>query len=59
MQQVIKTKLNALFRIWDLQLFERLPRTASNKIIRRKLRQDYENRGRKAELNSPGDPGAN
>ncbi len=48
MQQAIKSRLNPLFRIDDLYLLEDLPRTASNKILRRVLRKDYEARDRGA-----------
>jgi len=41
MQKCIKTKLNPLFRISDIVLIESLPRTASNKVMRRVLRDDY------------------
>ncbi len=41
MNAAIKEKLNPLFRIHDLCLMERLPRTASNKIMRRVLRDEY------------------
>ena len=44
MQQAIKTRLNPLFKIHELYPLERLPRTASNKIMRRRLREQYENR---------------
>ena len=39
MQQAIKRELNPLFKIHDLLLVEALPRTASNKVIRRVLRE--------------------
>jgi len=38
----IKTDLNPLFKVKDLKFIESLPRTASNKIMRRKLRSMYE-----------------
>ena len=41
MQQTIRQSLNPLFKISDCCLVEALPRTASNKVMRRKLRQDY------------------
>ena len=41
MQDTIRRNLNPLFKISDLRLIEFLPRTASNKIMRRQLRQDY------------------
>lgn len=39
----IKEQLNPLFKISDLIKIEALPRTASNKIMRRRLREIYEN----------------
>jgi acetyl-CoA synthetase len=41
LQQLIRERLNPLFRINDLVLVETLPRTASNKLMRRVLRQQY------------------
>ena len=41
MQNRIKADLNPLFKIHDLVLVEQLPRTASNKIMRRELRERY------------------
>lgn len=38
----IKKNLNPLFKLKDLVSIEKLPRTASNKIMRRKLREIYE-----------------
>lgn len=46
MQHEIKTQLNPLFRIHDVLVLEKLPRTASNKIMRRELRAQYERLGR-------------
>jgi len=40
-QGAIKTKLNPLFHIYDVVLVDELPRTASNKIMRRVLRDNY------------------
>lgn len=40
-QNAIKTKLNPLFHIHDVVLVSELPRTASNKIMRRVLRDEY------------------
>lgn len=40
--KVIKINLNPLFKVKDLKIIESLPRTASNKIMRRKLRSMYE-----------------
>lgn len=42
MQTRINTKLNPLFKIHDVVFTKELPKTASNKIMRRLLRQDYE-----------------
>lgn len=41
MQQAIKQKLNPLFKIHDLMIVDSLPRTASNKMMRRVLREQY------------------
>lgn len=41
MQNAIKGELNPLFKIHDLVLVEALPRTSSNKIIRRVLRDQW------------------
>jgi len=41
MNEAIKSRLNPLFRVHDLYSVERLPRTASNKIMRRVLRDAY------------------
>ncbi len=41
MQQTIKRDLNPLFKIHDLVLVDTLPRTASNKVMRRVLRDQY------------------
>ena len=41
MQQAIKRELNPLFKIHDLVLVDALPRTASNKVIRRALRDQW------------------
>lgn len=38
LQQLIKEKLNPLFKIQHLKIIEKLPRTASNKVMRRLLR---------------------
>ncbi|MBL4883404.1 MAG: AMP-binding protein [Planctomycetaceae bacterium] len=46
-QQIIKTELNPLFKIEDVKTIDHLPRTASNKVMRRKLRDSYlENRSK-------------
>ena len=41
MQTAIKRDLNPLFKIHDLVLVPALPRTASNKVMRRELRAQY------------------
>ena len=41
MQKEIKDKLNPLFKIFDVVPIKTLPRTASNKVMRRKLRENY------------------
>ncbi|WP_435011972.1 AMP-binding protein (plasmid) [Tundrisphaera lichenicola] len=41
MQSAIRRELNPLFRIHDVVLVESLPRTASNKVMRRILRDQY------------------
>ncbi|WP_162902363.1 AMP-binding protein [Facilibium subflavum] len=38
-QQAIKTKLNPLFKINQLIIVDKLPKTASNKIVRRELKK--------------------
>ena len=42
MQSIIKKDLNPLFKIHDVIVIGALPRTASNKVMRRKLRERYE-----------------
>jgi acetyl-CoA synthetase len=44
MQEAIKRELNPLFRIHDLVLIDALPRTASNKVMRRTLRDQWSRR---------------
>jgi len=39
MQNIIKRELNPLFKIHDLILMDKLPRTASNKVMRQALRE--------------------
>ncbi|MGB1586595.1 MAG: AMP-binding protein [Thermoplasmatota archaeon] len=41
LQDRIKKRLNPLFRIHDVVLVDALPRTASNKVMRRELRAQY------------------
>src|SRR5262249_17103611 len=38
MRQALRERLNPLFKIEDLRLLDALPRTASNKVMRRLLR---------------------
>lgn len=41
MQSAIKQYLNPLFKIHDVVIVDQLPRTASNKVMRRVLRDEY------------------
>lgn len=41
LQEAVKQELNPLYRIHDVVLVDALPRTASNKIMRRELRKSY------------------
>ncbi|MFB6257707.1 MAG: AMP-binding protein [Flavobacteriales bacterium] len=41
-QKAIKEELNPLFKVQDVVIREQLPRTASNKIMRRVLRSEYQ-----------------
>lgn len=41
MQDAIKRNLNPLFKVHDVILVDKLPRTASNKVMRRVLRDQY------------------
>jgi acetyl-CoA synthetase len=43
MQRAIATGLNPLFKVDDVVVVDALPRTASNKVMRRMLRNRYEN----------------
>ena len=38
----LREQLNPLLKVWDVQLIPALPRTASNKILRRDLRQKWQ-----------------
>ena len=40
-QEEVKTTLNPLFKVSDVVIIDKLPRTASNKIMRRVLRDEY------------------
>ncbi len=44
MQQAIGAELNPLFKVHEVVITEALPRTASNKVMRRALRAEYEKR---------------
>jgi acetyl-CoA synthetase len=46
MQQLIRERLNPLFKIFDVVQIDQLPRTASNKVLRRVLRDQYESKGK-------------
>ncbi len=41
LQKAIAQQLNPLFKIYDLVIVKALPRTASNKVMRRVLRNQY------------------
>ena len=41
----IARHLNPLFKIHDVVVVDALPRTASNKVMRRRLRDEYASRG--------------
>ncbi|VAV82648.1 Acetoacetyl-CoA synthetase, partial [hydrothermal vent metagenome] len=40
-KKIIRNRLNPLFKVSDLKLIDKLPRTASGKVMRRKLREKY------------------
>ena len=40
-QKAISSRLNPLFRVHDVRVVDTLPRTASNKVMRRVLRDEY------------------
>jgi len=44
MQQVLRKELNPLFQIHDVVITAALPRTVSNKVLRRQLRAEYQKR---------------
>jgi acetyl-CoA synthetase len=46
LKKMIARQLNPLFKIYDLVLTQHLPRTASNKLMRRMLRAQYQETGR-------------
>lgn len=43
-QEEVKTTLNPLFKVSEVVIIDKLPRTASNKIMRRVLRDEYQKR---------------
>jgi len=43
-QNIVRKQLNPLFKVSDLVKIDTLPRTASNKVMRRKLRAEYESK---------------
>jgi acetyl-CoA synthetase len=45
MQRAISKGLNPLFKVHDVVVVDSLPRTASNKVMRRVLRKEYEEAG--------------
>jgi acetyl-CoA synthetase len=47
MQQALRRELNPLFKIHDVVLIDALPRTASNKVMRRVLRERFTTTERK------------
>lgn len=44
MQEIINKQLNPFFKIYDLISISKLPRTDSNKIQRKKLREEYQSK---------------
>ncbi|MBD2194258.1 MULTISPECIES: AMP-binding protein [Calothrix] len=42
LQTAIRKQLNPLFKIQDIVIIDTLPRTSSNKVMRRVLREDYQ-----------------
>lgn len=43
---LVKTKINPLFKVWDVVAIQSLPRTASGKVMRRVLRKQYQEQNR-------------
>ncbi|MCM8539676.1 MAG: AMP-binding protein [Lentisphaeraceae bacterium] len=39
-REIVKSKINPLFKVAECHCYQSLPRTASNKVMRRKLRQE-------------------
>lgn len=44
-QMIVRKELNPLFKVMDLVKINTLPRTASNKVLRRNLRDKYKRKG--------------
>lgn len=42
LNHVLRTRLNPLFKISDVVIVDKLPRTASNKVMRRELRREFQ-----------------
>ena len=49
LQASIRQYLNPLFKIYDVVIVDALPRTASNKVMRRVLREQYRGGGKRQE----------
>lgn len=41
LRNIVKNNINPLFKVQDLYLLNKLPRTASGKVMRRILRSEY------------------
>lgn len=54
MQQAIRRELNPLFKIHEVIIIESLPRTASNKVMRRVLRERYKPHAPKSQARAAG-----
>jgi len=55
--EILARRLNPLFKIHDLIAVDELPRTASNKLIRRELRDRYASNGQDDQSPADGGPG--
>jgi acetyl-CoA synthetase len=53
LERLIAAELNPLFKIHDVVVTDALPRTASNKLVRRSLRADYLVRSRSGDGGAP------
>jgi len=56
LSEILAKRLNPLFKIHDLIAVDELPRTASNKLIRRELRDRYATEGRDDKSGNGSDP---